>query len=55
MRVLSLIVKLFSVSRSVASVIFKANLLTLLEEGVSKKNDTLETLSILELLYEVGC
>ncbi|XP_006464808.1 uncharacterized protein LOC102617116 isoform X2 [Citrus sinensis] len=53
-RVLSLIVKLFSVSRSVASVIFKANLLTLLEEGVSKKNDTLETLSILELLYELA-
>ncbi|KAJ4726360.1 ARM repeat superfamily protein [Melia azedarach] len=53
-RVLSLIVKLFSVSRSVASVIYKSNLLTLLEEGVSNTNDTLVTLSILELLYELA-
>ncbi|KAK1584700.1 hypothetical protein Q3G72_035400 [Acer saccharum] len=53
-RVLSLIVKLFSVSRSVASVIYSSNLLNLLEAGVSNTNDSIERLSILELLYELA-
>ena len=52
-RVLSLIVKLFSVSRAVAAVISSSNLLNLIEVEVKKTDDTLATLSILELLFEV--
>ncbi|OVA11523.1 26S proteasome non-ATPase regulatory subunit 5 [Macleaya cordata] len=53
-RVLALIVKLFSVSSSVASIIYNSNLLNLLEAEVSSKNDMLMTLSVLELLYELS-
>ncbi|KAH9625713.1 hypothetical protein KSS87_007909 [Heliosperma pusillum] len=52
-RILSLIVKLFSVSHAVASVIYSSNLLGLFEEEVSKTNDILAALSVLELLYEL--
>ncbi|EOY13091.1 26S proteasome non-ATPase regulatory subunit 5 - like 1 [Theobroma cacao] len=52
-RVLSLIVKLFSISGSVASVIYNSNLLSLLEAEIRNSNDTLVTLSSLELLYEL--
>ncbi|XP_010272362.1 PREDICTED: uncharacterized protein LOC104608165 [Nelumbo nucifera] len=51
-RVLALIVKLFSISSSVASTIFNSNLLSLLEEEIHNTNDMLMTLSVLELLYE---
>ncbi|KAJ8438260.1 hypothetical protein Cgig2_030625 [Carnegiea gigantea] len=53
-RVLALIVKLFSVSQSVASAICSSNLLDLMEAGVSKTDDTLATLSTLELLFEMA-
>lgn len=53
-RVLALIVKLFSISSSVASVIYNADLLGLLEAEVSDTSDTLVTLSVLELLYELA-
>ncbi|KAF8409206.1 hypothetical protein HHK36_005280 [Tetracentron sinense] len=53
-RVLALIVKLFSVSSSVASIIYNSNLLGLLEAEVNNTNDILMTLSILELLYELA-
>ncbi|KAA8523937.1 hypothetical protein F0562_010360 [Nyssa sinensis] len=53
-RVLALIVKLFSISSSVASVVYNSNLLNLLEAEVSNVNDTLTTLSVLELLYELA-
>lgn len=46
--------KLFSISTSVASVIFKSNLLSLLEAEIRNADDPLVTLSVLELLYEVG-
>ncbi|KAL9236436.1 hypothetical protein vseg_011109 [Gypsophila vaccaria] len=52
-RILSLIVKLFSISHAVASVIHSSNLLRLFETEVSKTNDILATLSVLELLYEL--
>ncbi|PON39017.1 26S proteasome non-ATPase regulatory subunit [Parasponia andersonii] len=52
-RVLALIVKLFSVSNPVASIIYKSNLLRLFEEEIKNTNDTLVTLSVLELLYEL--
>ncbi|XVF04274.1 hypothetical protein REPUB_Repub05bG0068400 [Reevesia pubescens] len=52
-RVLSLIVKLFSISSSVASVIYNSNLLSLLEAEIRNSNDTLATLSALELFYEL--
>ncbi|GMI63633.1 hypothetical protein like AT3G15180 [Hibiscus trionum] len=52
-RVLSLIVKLFSISNSIASVIYNSNLLSLLEADIRNSNDTLVTLSALELLYEL--
>lgn len=52
-RILALIVKLFSVSDSIASVIYNSKLLDLLKEEISNANDTLVTLSVLELLYEV--
>lgn len=53
-RILALIVKLFSISSSVASEVLKSNLLNLLEAEVRNTNDTLVTLSVLELIYEVG-
>lgn len=46
--------KLFSVSMNVASVVYNSNLLSLLEAEVSNTDDTLLTLSVLELFYEVG-
>lgn len=52
-RVLALIVKLFSVSSSVASIIYSSNLLSLFEAEISNSQDTLVTLGVLELLYEV--
>lgn len=52
-RVLALIVKLFSISSSVASVVYNSNLLSLLEAELRNMNDTLVTLSVLELFYEV--
>lgn len=53
-RILALIVKLFSISSSVASLIYNSKLLTLLEVEVNDANDTLVTLSVLELLYELS-
>ncbi|KAI5662509.1 hypothetical protein M9H77_21832 [Catharanthus roseus] len=53
-RILALIVKLFSVSDSIASVIYNSKLLDLLKEEISNANDTLVTLSVLELLYELA-
>ncbi|XP_068339967.1 uncharacterized protein [Pyrus communis] len=52
-RVLALIVKLFSVSANVASVVQKSNLLGLFEAEINNTNDTPSTLSILEFLYEL--
>ncbi|KAL6553464.1 hypothetical protein OROGR_007306 [Orobanche gracilis] len=52
-RVLALIVRLFSISSSVASELSRSNLLSLLDAEVRNKNDTLVTLSVLELLYEL--
>ncbi|KAL3631437.1 hypothetical protein CASFOL_024421 [Castilleja foliolosa] len=52
-RILALIVRLFSISSSVASEISRSNLLSLLEAEVRNTNDTLVTLSVLELLYEL--
>ncbi|KAJ6314263.1 hypothetical protein OIU78_017848 [Salix suchowensis] len=51
-RVLSLIVKLFSVSRDVASAVYNSNLLSLLEAEIRNTDDTLVSLSVLELLSE---
>uniref|UniRef100_A0A2P2L3F6 26S proteasome non-ATPase regulatory subunit 5 n=1 Tax=Rhizophora mucronata TaxID=61149 RepID=A0A2P2L3F6_RHIMU len=53
-RVLSLIVKLFSVSPHVASVVYNSKLLSLLEAELSNTDDTLVTLSTLELIYELA-
>ncbi|KAF7141665.1 hypothetical protein RHSIM_Rhsim06G0202700 [Rhododendron simsii] len=53
-RVLALIVKLFSISSSVASVVYNSNLLSLLEAELRNVNDTLVTLSVLELFYELA-
>ncbi|KAJ8765235.1 hypothetical protein K2173_011915 [Erythroxylum novogranatense] len=53
-RVLSLIVKLFSVSPYVASVVYNSNLLSLLEAELRNTDDTLATLSVLELFYELS-
>ncbi|XP_059441344.1 uncharacterized protein LOC132173765 [Corylus avellana] len=53
-RVLALIVKLFSISNSVASVIYNSNLLSPFEAAINNTDDTLETLSVLELLYELA-
>lgn len=50
---MALVVKLFSVSSSVASAVCNSNLLSLLESEINNSNDTLVTLSVLELLYEV--
>ncbi|KAI4333641.1 hypothetical protein L6164_018421 [Bauhinia variegata] len=53
-RVMALVVKLFSVSRSAASIIYRLNLLSLLEAEIRNAQDTLVTLSVLELLYELA-
>ncbi|XP_027355201.1 uncharacterized protein LOC113865051 [Abrus precatorius] len=53
-RVLALVVKLFSVSRSAASTVYSLNLLKLLEAEITDADDTLVTLSVLELLYELA-
>ncbi|KAM7503976.1 hypothetical protein LguiB_002880 [Lonicera macranthoides] len=53
-RVMALIVKLFSISHSVASVVYNANLLDLLVAEVRNVNDTLVTLNVLEILYELA-
>jgi 26S proteasome non-ATPase regulatory subunit 5 len=53
-RVLALVVKLFSVSTSAASAIHSLNLLKLLEEEIRRADDTLVTLSVFELLYELA-
>ncbi|KAJ1378182.1 Armadillo-type fold [Sesbania bispinosa] len=53
-RVLALVVKLFSVSSSAASTINSLNLLKLLEAEIRNTDDTLVTLSVLELLYELA-
>ncbi|KAL2326753.1 hypothetical protein Fmac_020180 [Flemingia macrophylla] len=53
-RVLALVVKLFSVSRSAASAVYRLNLLKLLEAEIRNPDDTLVTLSVLELLYELA-
>jgi 26S proteasome non-ATPase regulatory subunit 5 len=47
-------VKLFSVSRDVASVVYNSNLLSLLEAKIRDTDDTLVSLSVFELFYEVG-
>nr|XP_043620480.1 uncharacterized protein LOC122592343 [Erigeron canadensis] len=52
-RVLALIVKLFSTSSAAATLVYNSNLLGLLEAEVRNVNDTLITLSVLELLYEL--
>ncbi|KAL0545825.1 hypothetical protein IC582_015721 [Cucumis melo] len=52
-RVMALVVKLFSVSSSMASAVYNANLLSLLESEINNSKDTLVTLSVLELLYEL--
>lgn len=53
-RVLALIVKLFSTSSAAATLVYNSNLLGLLETEVRNVNDTLITLSVLELLYELA-
>ncbi|RDY05817.1 hypothetical protein CR513_10289, partial [Mucuna pruriens] len=53
-RVLALVVRLFSVSKSAASIIYSLNLLKLLEAEIRNTDDTLVTLSVLELLYELA-
>lgn len=53
-RIMGLLVKLFSVSSSVASAIHRSNLLSLIESEVRNADDTLVTLSVLELLYELA-
>ncbi|GAB2284496.1 hypothetical protein Dimus_018950 [Dionaea muscipula] len=53
-RILALIVKLFSHSHAVASVIYSSNLLSLFETEVRNTNDALVNLSVLELLYEMA-
>ncbi|XP_068487856.1 uncharacterized protein [Phaseolus vulgaris] len=53
-RVLALVVNLFSVSRSAASIVYSLNLLKLLEAELRNADDTLVTLNVLELLYELS-
>ncbi|XP_073297150.1 uncharacterized protein [Primulina huaijiensis] len=53
-RLLALIVSLFSISSSVASEISKSNLLNLLEAEVRNTDDSLVILSVLELLSELA-
>ncbi|KAI7729630.1 hypothetical protein M8C21_002665 [Ambrosia artemisiifolia] len=53
-RVLALIVKLFSTSSAAATLVYNSNLLGLLEAEIHNVKDTLMTLSVLELLYELA-
>ncbi|KAK1424560.1 hypothetical protein QVD17_19892 [Tagetes erecta] len=53
-RVLALIVKLFSTSSAAATLVYNSNLLGLLEAEIRNVNDTLLTLSVLELYYELA-
>ncbi|KAI3695238.1 hypothetical protein L1987_78230 [Smallanthus sonchifolius] len=53
-RVLALIVKLFSTSSAAATLVYNSNLLGLLEAEIRNVNDTLITLSVLELFYELA-
>ncbi|XP_076947886.1 uncharacterized protein LOC143619956 [Bidens hawaiensis] len=53
-RVLALIVKLFSASSAAAKLVYNSNLLGLLEAEIHNVNDTLLTLSVLELYYELA-
>ncbi|KAK6946684.1 26S proteasome non-ATPase regulatory subunit 5 [Dillenia turbinata] len=53
-RVLALVVKLFSISYAVASSVYNSKLLNLLEAEVSNTDDILVTLSVLELFYELA-
>ncbi|XP_076930027.1 uncharacterized protein LOC143594652 [Bidens hawaiensis] len=53
-RVLALVVKLFSASRAAAKLVYNSNLLGLLEAEIHNVNDTLITLSVLELYYELA-
>lgn len=52
-RVLALIVKLFAISRDVASAIKNSGLLDLLEAEMKGTKDTLVISNVLELYYEV--
>lgn len=52
-RILALIAKLFSISISVATMVYDSNLLNLYEAEISNTDDMLMCLSALELLYEV--
>ncbi|XP_021821703.1 uncharacterized protein LOC110763262 [Prunus avium] len=53
-RVLALMVKLFSISSYVASAIHRSNLLRLFEAEINNTNDTLATMSVLEIMYELS-
>ncbi|XP_072961867.1 uncharacterized protein [Typha angustifolia] len=53
-RILALIVKLFSVSSSVATAVYDSGLLNLFEVEINDRHDILTTLSALELLYELA-
>ncbi|XP_022013458.1 uncharacterized protein LOC110912928 isoform X1 [Helianthus annuus] len=53
-RVLALIVKLFSTSSTAATLVYNSNLLGLFEAEIRNAKDTLITLSVLELYYELA-
>ncbi|KAL8171899.1 hypothetical protein V2J09_023703 [Rumex salicifolius] len=53
-RVLSLIAKLFSISHSVASVIYSSGLLGLMEAEIRNSDDILVKLNVLELIFELA-
>ncbi|KMZ73462.1 putative 26S proteasome non-ATPase regulatory subunit [Zostera marina] len=53
-RILALIAKLFSISISVATMVYDSNLLNLYEAEISNTDDMLMCLSALELLYELA-
>lgn len=52
-RILSLVAKLFTVSSGIATAIRDSNLLSLFEDEIKDRRDTLKTLSALEVLYEL--
>nr|CAB3460755.1 unnamed protein product [Digitaria exilis] len=52
-RILSLIAKLFTVSRYTATAIRDSNLLSIFEDEIKDRRDMLKTLSALEVLYEL--
>ncbi|KAJ0986105.1 hypothetical protein J5N97_004461 [Dioscorea zingiberensis] len=53
-RILSLVVKLFSLSSLAASAVYDSNLLGLFEDQINRQDGILMTLSALELLYELA-